>query len=1021
MAIYVIVHVRILDISLIRFTTMRTTTTAVLSALIVIVGFHTSLYAQIKFEEVRNAYQAAVETPATDGKPRINKQFRRWEWYWQGRLQEDGTFPTPAMYLQELRKVSERKGSDDAQSAKTWKELGPIAPDMQSELPTWNGIGRINCIDFARRDQNVMFAGSAAGGIWKTTNSGQQWQPIDIPNIPVIGISDLVIAPSDDNIMYAATGDVNGSIPGQLSRFNGFTYGIIKSTDGGKTWTRTGLSSDPAENDLIGRMWVDPINPSIVVAASYAGMYRTTNGGASWTRTASGIFREVIQNPVSTVTLYAATYAMNGGASIYRSTDAGITWNESFTVPEANRIRLAVTKANQNVVVALASNYQNQGFEGLFKSIDAGTSFSELKTSLNLLGWSSTGNDRGGQGFYDLACEISPTNANHIYVGGVNIWRTTTNGSTWELSAHWTGDRGAPYVHADQHFFKFHPSRTHLFATHDGGIARSTDGGVTWRDVSRGMAIQQYYGLAVSNSNPALTIAGAQDNGTALSKNSGASFVHTLDGDGMLGAIDVVNPSIMYGSQYYGNFWRSSNGGSSWSFISSENQRSEPGAWVAPIAVDPRLSNTVYVGYRQVWKSTTAGATWDRISNISTGSSMRIISVAPSNPNFIYVAYNTSVHFTTNGGQSWQQQPGINGFVMGIDVDPTRPDRIYVAIGGFAAGQKVLLVDKGAVSNITGTGLPNVPCNSVVYQRGTTNRIFAGTDIGVFAMDEGTGFWQSYGGGLPPVIVTGMRLLPSSNALRISTYGRGIWEIDVSQCAATKPTISTLTKTTICAGDSVVLEANAGYASYRWSNGDTTRRIVLSNSAQTGIYQVGVEDSKGCRAISSSVSITINKLPSKPLVTKIARDTIRSSALGGVSKFQWFRDDVAIAGATSRNLPVSMSGTYRVVVSDASCSNTSDGFNFTYEPATSVDDQESLLVGISSAPNPIEDVLLLRLRGVPGAMITIVDINGRMVFTSHQDGPTDELRVDAAGWSAGMYIVQVRSAGGVWTSSVVKN
>jgi hypothetical protein len=219
----------------------------------------------------------------------------------------------------------------------------------------------------------------------------------------------------------------------------------------------------------------------------------------------------------------------------------------------------------------------------------------------------------------------------------------------------------------------------------------------------------------------------------------------------------------------------------------------------------------------------------------------------------------------------------------------------------------------------------------------------------------------------------------------------------------------------------VVLEANAGYASYRWSNGDTTRRIVLSNSAQTGIYQVGVEDSKGCRAISSSVSITINKLPSKPLVTKIARDTIRSSALGGVSKFQWFRDDVAIAGATSRNLPVSMSGTYRVVVSDASCSNTSDGFNFTYEPATSVDDQESPLVGISSAPNPIEDVLLLRLRGVPGAMITIVDINGRMVFTSHQDGPTDELRVDAAGWSAGMYIVQVRSAGGVWTSSVVKN
>ncbi|MFN4908174.1 MAG: VPS10 domain-containing protein [Bacteroidota bacterium] len=980
-----------------------------------------NLFGQGKFEEARLQYQGMLERPGSDGKQKISKQFRRWEWFWQGRLQEDGTFPTPAMYLHELRKVSQQKGVEDAQSVKTWKELGPIAPDMPSAMASWNGIGRVNCIDFARRDQNLMFAGSAAGGIWKTTNSGQQWQPINIPNIPVIGISDLVIAPSDDNIIYAATGDVNGSIAGQLSRYNGFTYGIIKSTDGGNTWSLTGLSSDPAENDLIGRLWVDPANPNIVVAASYGGIYRTTNGGTSWTRTASGIFREVIQNPVSTVTLYAATYAMNGGASIHRSTDAGVTWSMMYTIPEANRIRLAVTKANQNVVVALASNFQTQGFEGLYKSTDAGTSFSELRTSLNLLGWSASGNDRGGQGFYDLACEVSPTNANHIYVGGVNIWRTTTNGSTWELSAHWTGDRGAPYVHADQHFFKFHPSRTHLFATHDGGIARSTDGGVTWRDVSRGMAIQQYYGLAVSNSNPALTIAGAQDNGTALSKNSGASFVHTLDGDGMLGGIDAVNPSIMYGSQYYGNFWRTSNGGSSWSFISSENLRAESGSWVAPIAVDPRLSNTVYVGYRQIWKSTTAGATWDRISNIPTGSSMRVIAVAPSNPNYIYVAYNTTLHFTSNGGQSWQQQPGITGFIMGVDVDPTRPDRIYVAIGGFSAGQKVLMVDKGGVSNLTGTGLPNLPCNSVVYQKGTaSNRIFAGTDIGVFVMDEGTNFWQSYGRGLPPVIVTGMRLLPSSNALRISTYGRGIWEIDVAQCAATRPTITAVTKTTICAGDSVVLEANAGYAAYRWSNGDTTRRIVLNNSTQTGVYQVGVEDSKGCRAISSSLTVTINKLPSKPLVTKIARDTLRSSAFGGVSKFQWFKDDVAIAGATSRNLPVTQSGTYRVMVSDASCSNTSDGFNFTYEPATSVDEQESPFAGFSVVPNPIEDVLTLRLKGIQGAMITIVDINGRLVFTTQQDRLVDELRVDASTWSAGMYIVQVRSSGAVWTSSIAK-
>ncbi|MBU3699819.1 MAG: hypothetical protein FGM33_07400, partial [Candidatus Kapabacteria bacterium] len=545
-----------------------------------------TLSSQVKYEPVRDAYQRSVERPDKDGKPTVNKQFRRWEWFWTGRLQEDGTFPSSELYLKELQSVSSRKTSDDVQNQKTWKEVGPIAPDMPSELPSWSGIGRVNCIDFSRTDPNVMFAGSAAGGIWKTTNSGSQWQPINIPNIPVVGISDIVVAPSNDKVIYAATGDVNGSIPGQLSRFNGFSYGIIKSTDAGNTWSLTGYAKDPVMNDLIGRLWVDPANANVVLAATYGGMFRSTDGGATWTLTASGIFRELVQNPVSTVTLYAATYAMNGGASIFRSNDAGRTWSEVYSAPQANRIRLAVTKANQNVLVALASNFDSQGFEGLFKSTDAGSTFTKLTTSLNLLGWSASANDQGGQGFYDLALEVSPTNANHIFVGGVNIWRTTTNGSTWELSAHWTGDRGAPYVHADQHFFKYHPSRTHLFSTHDGGIARSTDGGITWRDISRGLAIQQYYGLATSNQNAAITLAGAQDNGTALTRNNGSTFSHVLGGDGMLSSIDAISPSVMYGSSYYGNFWRSNNGGSSWSFVSSSNQRGEAGSWVSPICVD---------------------------------------------------------------------------------------------------------------------------------------------------------------------------------------------------------------------------------------------------------------------------------------------------------------------------------------------------------------------------------------------------------------------------------------------------
>lgn len=1000
--------------------TVITRQLALLCVIALITGSQADLFAQKTFDELRSSYQQSVEVPGADGKVKINKQFRRWEWFWQSRVMPNGTLPTASVYMRELRSVQRSKPLDDLQAQKTWKELGPIAPDMPSALATWNGIGRVNCIEFSRKDPNVMFAGAAAGGIWKTTNGGTQWRSVPITSIPVIGISDIAIAASNDDVMYAATGDVNGAIAGQLSRFNTFTYGIIKTTDGGQTWNQTGFQNEPADNALIGRLWIDPRDASVVVAATYSGMYRTTDGGTTWKRMAQGIFRELIGNPVSIPTLYAATYGFNGGATIHRSTDAGQSWDEVFSVPAANRIRLAVTKANQNVVVALASNASSQGFEGVFKSTDAGSSFAELPTSLNLLGWQSSGRDQGGQGFYDLALEVSPTNANHIFVGGVNIWRTTTNGSQWILSAHWTGDNGAPFVHADQHSFKYHPTLNRLYATHDGGIARSTDGGITWRDISNGMSIQQYYGLATSNVNTKLTIAGAQDNGTALSTNGGTSFVHTLDGDGMLGAIDAVSPQVMYGSQYYGNFWRSTNGGGNWNFVSSAQSRGErDAAWVAPIAVDPKLQGTVYIGYTQVWKSTNSGGAWTKISNISTSTAARVIAVAPSNSNYIYVAYNTSLYFTSNGGSSWQQQTGISGFIMGVDVHPTQPDKFYVAIGGFSQGQKIYQVDKGVVSNITGTGLPNVPCNSVVYQRGATNRLFVGTDLGVFVCDEGSSFWQSYGAGMPPVIVTGMRLMPSANLLRISTYGRGIWEIDVSQCTAATPTIKANTPTSRCAGDTVVLEAATGFASYRWSNGDTTRVIRLSNAAQTGSYQVGVEDSKGCRATSTAIAVTLGKLPSKPLITKIAPDTLRSSALGGISRFQWSRDGVDIPGATARTLYATQSGLYRVRVSDGTCSNASDEFQFTYT-SVSEDDGANAARQLTIGPNPVSDLLTVGLPPRTGRVLDVVDISGRTVYQSAVADDVMQMQISSTSWPAGFYVLQMRCGSGVWTSSFVK-
>jgi photosystem II stability/assembly factor-like uncharacterized protein len=976
---------------------------------------------ETEYERVRNAMQQALEQPNPDGTPRISKQFRRWEWFWQGRLHSDGSFPRPSLYLSELQKIESRKPLTDAQASKIWKELGPTAPDMPNEISTWNGIGRVNSIEVSPTDPNLLFAGTAAGGIWKSTNNGGAWTPVNITAIPVIGISDIAISTKAPLIMYAATGDANGARPGDLTGYPAYTYGIIKSTDGGNSWAPTGLTYDAVQNAVIARLWIDPRDENIVVAATYSGIMRTTDGGKSWKQQASGTYRDLIGNPSVVSVLYASTYRLNGGAQILRSTDAGVTWEATYSIPGANRIRLAVTKANANVVAAVASNYQSQGLEGVYKSTDGGKTFAELPTNLNLLGWNADGRDSRGQGFYDLAMEISPTNANVMFVGGINAWRTTNNGSSWVLSAHWTGAGGAPWVHADHHYFKFHPTQNRLYSTHDGGIARSTDQGISWRDISNGMKIQQYYGLATSNTNPSLTIAGAQDNGTALSKNNGSSFVHTLDGDGMMAAIDYVDPSIMYGSQYYGAFWRTTNQGTNWTFASNQNARGDNrAAWVAPIAADPKTQGTVYIGYGNVYKSTNAGSSWSKISNISSSVPTRWISVAPSDPKYIYVAYDNALWFTTNGGTNWQQQTGLSGFIMGVEVHPTDPKTFYVALGGFSAGQKLMRVSNGTVTNLTGNGLPNVPCNTVVYQRGGTNRLFVGTDLGVFFSDEGSGFWQPYGTGMPPIMVSSMRLISTTNILRVATYGRGVWEIDVKQCTAATPTVKALTATTVCSGDSVMLEANTGFTSYRWSNGDTNRRIVLKGTNATASYSVGVEDANGCRAVSSPVNVVINKLPAKPLINVVGKDSLRSTAFGGVSVFQWYKDGVKIDGATSRIYVTNVAGSYTVDVFTAEgCSSRSDAF--VYDPNVLSVNEQSLNEMLTVAPQPALDQVTVTLPVWSNRVVEVFSITGERVLVQAIPDDATTFGVSTLLWSPGAYIVRMNAANGTASTSLIKH
>lgn len=999
--------------------------TALASVAILLVG--TGADAQTTFERVRAQLAGAHSYVDVDGAKRYTKQFERWQWFWKARLTETGEFGTPEMYERALQRTQQRKDLPDVQALPQWKELGPVAPDLPARNNQWSGIGRVNTVAISPAQQNTMLLGSAQGGIWKTTNGGTQWTHIQIPDLPLFGVSDIQYSVSTPSVIYVATGDVNASIPGSLSNFPGFSYGLIKSTDNGATWARTGLKMDPAQNNLVARVWVDPRNADIVVAATYAGIQKSTDGGATWkTRTASLPFRDLIGNPKTYDVLYATTFqAFSGGAAIYRSTNAGDTWEEVLKLPAANRIRLAVTPANPGVVGAVASEARMDntrrynGLEGVYKSSDYGETFTNMRVTLNLLGWSPTGNDEDGQGYYDLAMAISPTNENIWFVGGVNAWRSTNAGSSWTLSAHWYGGGGAPWVHADHHFMTYHPSQKRLYACTDGGIARSTDDGATWRDISNGLKIQQYYGLATSNIDPTMTLAGSQDNGTALTMD-GATFEHVLDGDGMMTAIDVVNSSIAYASQPYGTFYRSTNGGQNWRQIARPSDLGEPGgAWVAPIVADPTKEGVVYIGYTQLYRSTNRGTTWVKMSNNSVASYLRTIAISPTNSSTMVIANDSQVWYTTNNGATWTEQAGLAGYVQDVEFHPKDPSIYWVTFGGFSESNKVVEVKNGQATNITGTGLPNVPANCVVYQDGVLGRLYVGTDEGVFFRDGTVNVWTPYGAGMPTTVISDMRLVPSAGKLRVSTYGRGVWEVDAVQCVASKPSVTAVNNVTkVCMGDVVTLEAPAGFERYAWSNGATTRTIELSTFVQSGAYTVSVTDGNGCRATSDPITVTVNRTPARPTISVVSGGTLRSSAIGGIQVFQWFRDDVAIDGATQREFTPSARGSYTVrVTNNEGCSAVSAPVEVA-DPV-SVDENERA-GGMRLWPNPVEDVMNVSISTNELVRMEIVDLDGRLVRTMDLQITEPTIAISTADLATGMYVLRVQGSSLQWSAPFVK-
>ncbi len=828
------------------------------------------------FNEISNEYNQYFEE-MKELNPNIEnplkgqgfKPFKRWEYFWSSRVDANGNMPSRIEVRESYNNFKSTylySKENKIQAADDWKPLGPYNW-------TGTGLGRINAIAVNPSNTNIIYVGAATGGIWKSTNGGSNWAESVTPDVYSLGISDIAICKTKPNVLLAATGDANAV--GSGSGYGAFSSGLLLSTDDGNTWKEVNIdaiaqSIEQSNQVIIYSVLINHNNSSKFIIATNTGVYHSDNSGSSWTKSQSSLCRDLKMHPTNPDILYGAFRTANNEYTVMRYVNGTWFTNGAYTINNCNRVELAVNDAHPGVCYGLSTDPRG-GFRNVFKSENSGQSWNEVTSSNgrpNYLYFTYDGLvngqiPQGGQGWYDLAIAISSKSKSIVTIGGINNWKTTDGGNTYNIKTFQQAFQDVDEVHSDQHILVYDSKGT-LYVGNDGGIYKSTDDGENWTNISAGLNITQYYKFGQATDNKERILAGAQDNGTIL-KYTETQWAAVLGGDGFDCDIDPKNSSVMYGSNFNqrsGVFYKSTNGGQSWGqqpmlypFNPSINESS---SWVSPLTIDENNSN-LYVGYQNVYKSINQGASWSKISNFGQQSyPIAEIALAPSNSNYIYIIIYNQVLKSTNGGQAWNSvytAPNpLN--VRNLTVNPTKPEEIYVVTSGYSNGNKVFKVVGTNSTNISGE-LPNFPVNCITYQKGSNDRIYIGTDIGVFTKDASTK-WQYMEEGMPQVIVSELKIHYPSGMLRAATYGRGMWEIPVNDCALDIPNITSNIEIQndqikVCEGEDLELTLeNGSYDTFEWSTGQKSRKITPKTS---GVYFVSVFDKTGCEVKSVELNV----------------------------------------------------------------------------------------------------------------------------------------------------------------------
>lgn len=726
---------------------------------------------------------------------------------------------------QEARRRSMRSSANSAAT-----ELAPMTP--WTPLAPKNFAGRILCLAFHPTNQNIMWAGSAGGGLWKTTNGGTgaangiNWTNVPT-GFPVLGISALAVNPSNANELYAGTGEVyntgGAGYQGHNDRIFRGTYGIgiIKTIDGGATWTKAldfSYSSLKGVADIV----INPRRPATVFAATTDGVYRSNNSGQTWKLIHSTpMAMDICMKPNDTSTLYIGAGNFGStGTGIYRSVNAGAV-TPAFTkltsgLPTTitGMIRLHISANNVNKVYASIGKSPNStANSGLYSSTNGGTSWTKASNTAYI----------SNQGWYAHDVVASPSNANTIYVAEMDMYKSTSGGGTLTKVSDWslwnfnnttvgTLNEGTTnkYIHADIHRLYVSPfSSTTIFAVSDGGVFKTTNSGTSFVGLNGGLQTAQIYAnMAISATNPNFMICGLQDNATFVYDGQ-PGCARKIGGDGFSAAIDPANDNTCFGSLYYFTIYKSTNRASTFSAVTNNSSGNEKACFSAPLVMSAANPNVMYGGTIYFKKSTNKGSTWTNANGGAplSNSAAPILKVAVSrySADKLYAATvpgggaRSRIFRSTNGGGIFNEITGTlpDRYYTDIAVDPNNDDRILVTLSGFGSGHVFFSNNQGNTwTDITGN-LPDVPHNTALFDPANPQTIIIGNDMGVhyttgFNNGEVQPEWIPYNDGLTDATMVMDLAVAANNKLRLGTHGKGLWETDMPGGAAAPVFVETL-------------------------------------------------------------------------------------------------------------------------------------------------------------------------------------------------------------------------------------